>query len=174
MDPALIDAFGQTPENRASGQGKESSRTRDDLSRLYADLDAEITRANPHCEASGRCCRFKEYGHTLFLSEMEAAYLVAVPPPAGATLSPDGCPYQVNRLCTARERRPLGCRVYFCDPTFADQQVELSEKYVRRLKDLHEGFETPWHYRPLHEHLSKQLPMARFSSPGLVVLEDLP
>jgi superfamily I DNA/RNA helicase len=28
--------------------------------------------AGPVCVASGRCCRFKEYGHTLFLSNLEA------------------------------------------------------------------------------------------------------
>src|SRR4051794_15527084 len=42
---------------------------------LYADVDREVAAAGPVCIASGRCCRFKEYGHVLYLSSLEANVL---------------------------------------------------------------------------------------------------
>src|SRR5262249_3331512 len=41
---------------------------RADLRALYQALDAEVSRLGPVCRLSGRCCRFQEYGHTLFVS----------------------------------------------------------------------------------------------------------
>jgi hypothetical protein len=72
------------------------------LPTLYAALDAEIAAAAPVCELSGRCCRFLEYGHTLFLSQPEAALLRETPFPPGAVIDEASCPYQVGGLCTAR------------------------------------------------------------------------
>src|SRR5687767_2381719 len=43
---------------------------------IYA-ADAAVAAAGPRCDASGRCCRFTEYGHTLFLSHLEADVLLA-------------------------------------------------------------------------------------------------
>lgn len=127
-----------------------------DLDAVYADLDREVAAASPVCRASGRCCRFREYGHTLFLSRLEAERLLAAGLPAGADVGREGCPYQAQGLCTARERRPLGCRVYFCDPSFADRMAELSERYVGRLKSLHERYGLAWDYRPLHGFLEEE------------------
>jgi Fe-S-cluster containining protein len=126
---------------------------RDALLAIYDELAAEIAAAAPVCNLSGRCCRFKEYGHTLFLSRPEAELLLEQPFPEDARLDEAGCPFQVNGLCTARERRPLGCRVYFCDPNYAGKGEALSERYIARLKQLHEAAGTPWDYRPLHEFL---------------------
>jgi Fe-S-cluster containining protein len=84
---------------------------------LYAEVDREVAAAGPVCVASGRCCRFKEYGHTLFLSHLEADVLLAAAPPYDTPVSADYCPFQKENLCTAREPRPLGCRVYYCDRT---------------------------------------------------------
>src|SRR5688572_16070154 len=50
-----------------------------------------------------------------------------------ATESPRGCPYQVDGLCTARNARPLGCRLYFCDENAQSWQNEVYEKYHARL-----------------------------------------
>ncbi len=49
--------------------------------------------------------------------------------------------------------RPLGCRVYFCDPAFQSQAPELSEVFLNRLKRLAERHGWPWNYAPLHHHL---------------------
>src|SRR5262245_42180280 len=103
---------------------------------LYREADAEVTAAGPVCVASGRCCRFKEYGHTLFLSNLEADVLLAAAPQYQGPVSSDFCPFQKENLCTAREPRPLSCRVYFCDPAYQEKGKEISEEYVRKLKGI--------------------------------------
>src|SRR5205085_9181487 len=95
---------------------------------LYREADREVAAAGPVCVASGRCCRFKEYGHVLFLSNLEAEVLLAGAPPYDPqSVTPDFCPFQKGNLCTARELRPLGCRVYYCDPNYQQTANELTE-----------------------------------------------
>jgi Fe-S-cluster containining protein len=122
--------------------------------RLYAEADREVAAAGPVCVASGRCCRFKEYGHTLFLSNIEADVLLAAAPPHDPdAVTADFCPFQKGNLCTAREPRPLGCRVYFCDPNYQQKGTEISERYIRRLKELADENGVEWLYAPLHRFL---------------------
>jgi hypothetical protein len=131
------------------------AQLREGLRDLYAELDADVARRGPACRLSGRCCRFEEYGHTLFLSAPELAVLLADAPAPSRPLD-DGatCPWQDDRgRCTAREARPLGCRVYFCEPTYQDDAQELSERYIARLKQLTDRLGLPWSYAPLHRHL---------------------
>jgi hypothetical protein len=123
---------------------------------IYRQVDAEVAAAGPVCVASGRCCRFKEYGHTLFLSNLEADVLLDGAPPYQIPVSPDFCPFQRERLCTARESRPLGCRVYFCDPTYQETGRHLSEKYLHKLKELACERGAPWQYAPLHHFLNER------------------
>jgi hypothetical protein len=127
---------------------------------VYAAADAAVAAAGPRCEASGRCCRFKEYGHTLFISNLEAEVLLEAAPPYSQPVSGDGCPFQVNNLCTAREPRPLGCRVYFCDPAYTETGSAISETYLRKLKELAERHGTGWQYAPLHHFLNEAEPAA--------------
>ena len=121
---------------------------------LYREVDQAIVAAGPVCVASGRCCRFKEYGHTLFLSNLEAEVLLADAPPYEKPVTADYCPFQKENLCTAREPRPLGCRVYYCDPNYQETGQRISEEYVRRLKQLAEEFGVEWQYAPLHHFLN--------------------
>jgi Fe-S-cluster containining protein len=58
----------------------------------------------------------------------------------------EGCPYQVDKMCTAREARPLGCRVYFCDSNAQSWQNEVYEKYHAQLKAVHERLGLPYRY----------------------------
>jgi Fe-S-cluster containining protein len=116
---------------------------------VYRAADAQVAEAAPVCEVSGRCCRFKEYGHTLFLSRTEADLLLSQGLPADSVVNDEGCPFQIRGLCTARDRRPLGCRVYFCDPAYAGRGEQISETAIAALKTLHQETETPWEYRPL-------------------------
>ena len=121
---------------------------------LYREADRAVAAAGPVCVASGRCCRFKEYGHTLFLSNLEADVLLAGAPPHERPVSADFCPFQKGTLCTAREPRPLGCRVYYCDPTYQERAGEITEAYLRRLKELAEAHGVAWRYAPLHHFLN--------------------
>src|SRR5215831_16717776 len=111
---------------------------------LYEAVDREVAAAGPVCVASGRCCRFKEYGHVLFLSNLEADVLLTGAPPYEQPVTPDFCPFQKGNLCTAREPRPLGCRVYYCDPNYQETAKALTEKHLRRLKDLAEANGVEW------------------------------
>ncbi len=138
----------------------------DDLRRLvldiYREVDAAVAAAGPVCVASGRCCRFKEYGHTLFLSNLEAAVLLADAPAYERPVTADFCPFQKDNLCTARGPRPLGCRIYYCDPTYQETGSRLSEEYLRRLKEIARARGLPWRYAPLHHFLN---------DPGLAATE---
>ena len=122
---------------------------------IYAAADAAVAAAGPRCDASGRCCRFKEYGHTLFVSQLEADVLLDAAPSFDGPVTPDACPFQVDNLCTAREPRPLGCRVYFCDPSYQEMSKQITEKYLRRLKDLADEQGLAWRYAPLHYYLNE-------------------
>ena len=146
----------------------DPSSLRGALRTLYAALDAEIARLSPVCRLSGRCCRFQEYGHTLFLSAAEASVLVADAPPPARPLD-DGafCPWQDERgQCTARDARPLGCRVYFCDPAYEPHASALSEVFIGRLKQLTNELDLPWNYAPLHHHLRQADAAGLLATPG--------
>ncbi len=122
---------------------------------IYHAADAAVAAAGPVCVASGRCCRFKEYGHTLFISNLEADVLLDAAPPYEQPASPDFCPFQKENLCTAREPRPLACRVYYCDPAYQETGQQISEEYLRRLKRLAQEEGLAWRYAPLHVFLNE-------------------
>jgi Fe-S-cluster containining protein len=132
-----------------------SEKTRHDVLELYLEVDQEVLAAGPVCIASGRCCRFKEYGHVLFLSNLEAEVLLAGAPPYHRPVSADFCPFQKDNLCTAREPRPLGCRVYYCDPSYQETGNHISEKYLQQLKALAHAHGIVWRYAPLHHFLNQ-------------------
>src|SRR3954469_12551207 len=133
-----------------------SESTRLKVRQLYAEADREVAAAGPVCIASGRCCRFKEYGHVLYLSNLEAEVLLAGAPPYDpAAVTSEFCPFQQGNLCTAREPRPLGCRVYYCDPAYQETGAAVSEEYLRRLKRLADEHGVGWRYAPLHHFLNE-------------------
>jgi Fe-S-cluster containining protein len=124
---------------------------------LYREVDEAVARFGPSCELSGRCCRFREYGHVLFLTRPEALVLIADAPAPVRSLDDDAtCPWQDRGgRCTARDARPLGCRIFFCDPSFETHAQDLSERYLARLKGLVEEHDWPWDYARLHDHLCR-------------------
>jgi hypothetical protein len=140
---------------------------RDELRQLYVDLADEQARIGPACAVSGRCCRFHEYEHTLFLSATEAEILVREAPPPARPLD-DGatCPWQdrANR-CTAREARPLGCRLYYCDPAYQEHLPAIGESFTGRLKRLIDRYGLEWGYAPLHRHLAAAREEGRLADP---------
>jgi len=133
---------------------------RHDILELYADVDREVAAAGPVCVASGRCCQFKDWGHTLFLSNLEAEVLLDDAPAFEQPVSANFCPFQKDKLCSAREPRPLGCRIYFCDPNYQTTAQAITEKYLRKLKDLAEAHGVPWLYAPLHHFLNRPVAAA--------------
>jgi hypothetical protein len=143
----------------------DGSGPRGELRALYDQLDAEVARLGPVCQLSGRCCRFREYGHTLFVSAIEVEFLLdRAPDPQGPLDRGDTCPWQDSLgRCAAREARPLGCRVYYCDPAYLPAAWELSERFISRLKSLTDRHGLPWNYAPLHRHLHEQRDRGRLA-----------
>jgi len=130
-----------------------------DVASLLAEADADIAARKPVCRASGRCCKFEQYGHRLYVTAAEKLYFAEKTPAAPSAQPPvvslpqffardkiEGCPYQIDGLCTAREARPLGCRLYFCDENAQHWQNEVYEKYHARLRALHEHHGLPYRY----------------------------
>src|SRR5262249_31017871 len=100
LDIKMSDNPNQTDESAAvDGEWQFELRA------IYEQLDRVVARAGPVCELSGRCCRFDEYGHPLFVSTAEVRYLLAVAPPAQRPLDHGAtCPWQDSRgHCTARD-----------------------------------------------------------------------
>jgi Fe-S-cluster containining protein len=90
----------------------------------------------------------------LFVSNLEANVLLSGAPPFERPASPDFCPFQKDKLCTARAHRPLGCRVYYCDPNYQETGNQITEEYLRKLKELAEQNGLDWRYAPLHHFLN--------------------
>src|SRR5205085_12556308 len=98
---------------------------------LYQQLQDAIDLRRPVCIASGRCCRFEEYGHRLFVTTAELAAFVHGfessdrPPALDAAVyewNGTGCPFQLAKLCGVHALRPFGCRIFFCDPAATQWQ----------------------------------------------------
>ena len=108
-----------------------------DLLRRAAGAADELAAGNAEpCRACGHCCRFDESGHWLYVSTGELALLGGVEPPQPPRRG--RCPYQVDARCTARDRRALGCRVFFCDERVREGSHELYERFHRQVRRLHE------------------------------------
>jgi hypothetical protein len=124
---------------------------------LYREVDQAVADAGPVCLASGRCCHFKEFDHVLFLSNLEAEILLEEKP-AHVRAADECCPYQHHNLCTARERRPLACRIYYCDPAYQGTAGQITEHYLGKIKALVSEQGLEWHYAPLITFVERNLP----------------
>ena len=128
------------------------------LRALYAAFDRGTAAIAPVCRASGRCCDFEAFGHELFASRLEVDLLVAESGLAAFDPAPRLCPCRKERRCGARAPRPLGCRAFFCDESRTAAMQALHERFLRRLKELHDRHGIPWSYAPLLRHMGDALP----------------
>jgi hypothetical protein len=126
-----------------------------DLDLLLQELDYEVADLGARCWLSGDCCDFDAAGHRLFVSEIEARRFAKGVDLAGWDPASRTCPAWKDRRCTAREHRPLACRTYFCDPAFTERVHTLTERYVTRLKWLHEKHGLAWDYRDFLDHVAR-------------------
>lgn len=115
---------------------------------LYAQVQAEIDQRRPLCVISGRCCRFEEYGHRLYVTTIELARFVHSlgSVPVRQDWDGTGCPFQRSKLCTVHSIRPFGCRMFFCDATSTDWQNAAYERFHAELKQCHERLDVPYFY----------------------------
>ncbi|MCC7388761.1 MAG: YkgJ family cysteine cluster protein [Phycisphaerales bacterium] len=123
-----------------------------ELELLYEHIARDTAQRRPRCDQSGRCCDFDAWGHRLYVTGLEAAYLVArlehplTPGAIADARARGGCPFQRALLCTVHSLRPLGCRAYFCDPTSTDWQQDLTERMLAELRALHDRHDIPYRY----------------------------
>jgi Fe-S-cluster containining protein len=136
------------------------AEVRDAVREIYARLQQQVDQRKPVCVASGRCCKFEEYGHRLYVTTMELAAFVhglteiekepetAVAGGRALPVAPsaDGCPFQIGKLCGVHAIRPFGCRIFYCDPSATDWQQRQYETFHAELKRLHEQFGVPYFY----------------------------
>jgi Fe-S-cluster containining protein len=129
------------------------AEVRDAVARVYADLQREIDARKPVCTASGRCCRFEEFGHRLYVTTAELAAFVHDLPDQVRPWDGTGCPFQVQGLCGVHAIRPFGCRIFFCDATSTGWQNEQYERFHGEIKRIHEVHSVPYFYVEWREAL---------------------
>ena len=110
-----------------------------ELGSLYTELDAQLLDAV--CLGGGACCRFDLAGHRLFVTTLELAMLLQLPPAADS--APLRCPYQIGPKCHSRGYRALGCRTFFCRQGHLQ---DIYEAYHAKIIELHERFGIPYFY----------------------------
>ena len=153
-------------------QAARRSEVRDAVARVYAELQHEIDTRRPRCNASGRCCRFDEFGHRLYVTTIELAAFVSDLSTQPELPDSTGCPFQLNGLCGVHPIRPFGCRIFFCDATSDDWQQIHYERFHGQLKRLHEELKVPYRYLEWREALNELgLPATASPKQGLPIRE---
>lgn len=64
----------------------------------------------------------------------------------------EDCPYLEGDLCSAREGRTLGCRLYHCGSGQDGGSTDLYEKFHKEITELHEKHDIDYVYRELLSH----------------------
>lgn len=124
-----------------------------ELDKLYARVAAATELLS--CSSCGRCCHFDEVDHILYCSDLEATFL-RLKSDCQPVEREGRCPHQHDSNCHAREGRPLGCRIYFCNlsPEDKTELEEIAETAHRDLKEIHSTYGLPWNYAPFLSRLS--------------------
>ena len=154
QEAALRDGAPTRADAEAWVRAARDPQVSGELELVYAAVAREASRRRPSCAASGRCCRFEAWGHRFYATGLEAAFTMVsidpalVPDTRGVAdaLAKGGCPFQPATLCEAHGHRPLGCRVYYCDPTAQEWQHELSERMLGEVRAIHDRHGVPYLY----------------------------
>ncbi len=151
---------------------------------LYQDLDRQIQSRGPTCWVSGRCCNFNAYGHRLYVTALEIAWVLRQHETHNAQQTGDHnahldpllnmdtqgpCPFQTDGLCSVHAIRPLGCRAFFCQQGTQAWQNELYESFLAKLRTLHDTHRLPYRYiewRSGLQNAAKSLRDARRNTPN--------
>lgn len=147
-----------------------SAAGRDDLagplSAIYQSVADAVELNQPRCDASGACCRFDDFGHSLFVTTIEMAEFVR-----GLRddqpRSEQPCPYQIDGQCSTHAIRPFGCRVFYCDTSAQAWQQKLYDRLHRQLRLLHEARGVPYFYVEWRQALDSVIARGRATSVAL-------
>lgn len=118
--------------------------------RLYVTgLEAAYTVVSLHAFSNARTAAKSEPAHASAVSDGRAVPAppasIALPQVDAARVRGD-CPFLVDRLCSVHSIKPLGCRVYFCDPTAQVWQQDLSERSLAEIRAIHERHGVEYRY----------------------------
>jgi Fe-S-cluster containining protein len=140
--------------SEAAQRPEVAARLRDALD----EIDRRVNESGFTCQQSGRCCRFESFGHRLYMTGLEIAWFRSLagdpqtPASTGSITLPvihakrDGCPYQIDGMCSVHQSRPFACRVFFCQEGSDDWQSEQYETFQSTMKNLHEKLGLPYRY----------------------------
>ncbi len=124
----------------------------DMLGALYQSLDDAIAVREPTCWASGKCCDFDAYGHRLYVTGLEIAWVVQQLAAHGhdakaITVDLRGaCALQIDGKCSVHPIRPLGCRIYFCQEGTEAWQQRIYEQFQSLLRTFHQTHGLAYRY----------------------------
>lgn len=124
-----------------------------ELISIYNGLENGNNGDGALCICCGECCDFNRSGHKLYLSLVEALYMVHAPRDVMTQdflpiLERGLCPYQIQNKCTNREGRSIGCRVFFCKADGNFMQ-EKSNEALDEVKALSQKYLLEWIYGEL-------------------------
>ncbi|MBL8765333.1 MAG: hypothetical protein JNM07_13800 [Phycisphaerae bacterium] len=124
-----------------------------EIDAVYARAASAIERRGPACWASGRCCRFRDAGHRLYVTGLEAALTLVrldrsplAPAELESAIARGTCVFVSGNLCSVHTIKPLGCRLYFCDRSAAAWQREVHEQLLSDIRDIHDRHQQPYRY----------------------------
>jgi len=115
------------------------------MHRFYLEVTRRVAAHGATCWNRGACCRFGQYGHRLYVTSLEVAFYLS----GGCEADPadtDACPHARDGRCHVRDLRPMGCRVFYCDPGAQEWQGPLTEELLAKLRRLHEQLDVPYAY----------------------------
>ena len=113
---------------------------------VYERVDREVSSLGATCWNRGQCCNFGRAGHRLYVTTPELIYFGQTHKSLPAAPDAQACPHQMDGACHAREARPLGCRVYFCQASARWWQPPMTEKHLAELRALGDRFDIPYAY----------------------------
>jgi len=118
----------------------------DGIREIYARADRIVAERGMLCMGGGTCCRFDRVAHRLYVTVGELALLTTVRRADTPRTERNRCPYQSGPRCTARNVRPLGCRVFFCRQGAGGEANDIYEALHRDICDLHADRGVPYSY----------------------------
>jgi Fe-S-cluster containining protein len=132
-----------------------SSEVKQELLKIYSDLDCELSKMRVQCDACGRCCHLSDWDHELWLTNLEFALLESARGPKHPSRR-GVCPYlNEEGLCDARSERALGCRIFHCKAV-PEPLHDLYERFLDRIKALAKRYGLPLSYGELLAGLEQE------------------
>ncbi|MFH0939138.1 MAG: hypothetical protein V1899_07655 [Planctomycetota bacterium] len=121
-----------------------------ELAAVYARIDEALALFAHHCVLCGNCCDFADIGHMLYVTDLEAAWMLESSVKPLAHQSRDGkCPFQHLRRCAIREHRAMGCRIYCCDRAYRDERHEIYERFLKQVRDIEARYRLEHSYQAI-------------------------